>query len=550
MTLAQPEIWRPRISRSLAVGGGAAGLVIAVLIFGALGVVWRGTALSGGEVAAGGSFGGFTAPDLRAFRFTLLQATLSALFSVALAIPLARALARRRFPGRAAILTFLGAPFLLPVVVAILGVVAVWGRSGWLSDASLSLGGPRLDIYGLTGVLIAHVFFNLPLATRLLLEAYHGVPVERWRLAAQLGLEGRALFRIVEWPALRAALPGALALVFLVCATSFAVVLFLGGGPRAATLELAIYEATAYSFDLDRAARLAALQFLLCGLGAAAAFALGASERAAPGLASSAERWDGRNRGALLRDTIIIGIAVLFLTTPILAASLRGIAGLAEFQGKVGQDVLHAAGRTFTVAIAATVLCLIFALPLAALSSACERLARPRARRGVDLISLAPMAASPFVLAVAAIIALRPLASITDLALPMTAAANALAALPFATRVLTPAFTAAHAERGRLADSLGLSGWMRFRALYLPRLRRPLGLAAGLAAALSAGDLGVVALFAAPDAPTLPLLMQQLASGRRIDAAYGAALCLTALAFALFAVFDGLGRRNGRGGAA
>lgn len=538
------RFWRERLAAPVALAGGLSTVIVAALVFGALALVWS-------AATGDGESRGFSTSDLRALRFTALQASLSALLSVGLALPLARALARRRFPGRAAMLTVLGAPFLLPVVVAILGIVAVWGRSGWLSDLGQAIGAGRLDIYGLTGVLIAHVFFNLPLATRLLLEAYRGVPVERWRLAAQLGLEGRALFAHVEWPALRPALPGALALVFLVCATSFAVVLFLGGGPRAATLELAIYEATAYSFDLARAARLAALQFGLCAIGALAAFALGASERAAPGLGAAPDRWDGRSGLSRGVDGAVIGAAALFLGAPLLAAALRGLVGLGELQGGAGTAVALAAARTLGVSLAATALCLALALPLAALSSALDRLGRSGHRRTIDLISLAPLAASPFVLAVAAILALRPLADIPALALPLTAMANALAALPFAVRVLAPALTAAHAERGRLADSLGLRGWMRLRALYLPRLRRPLGLAAGLAAALSAGDLGVIALFSAPDAPTLPLLMQQFATGRRIDAAFGAALCLTALAFVLFALFDiagrsDAGRRRGR----
>ena len=48
-----------------------------------------------------------------------------------LAVPVARALARRRFPGRGLLVTLLGAPFLLPVIVALLGLLAVFGRAGW-----------------------------------------------------------------------------------------------------------------------------------------------------------------------------------------------------------------------------------------------------------------------------------------------------------------------------------------------------------------------------------------------------------------------------------
>ena len=61
---------------------------------------------------------GLSPADWAAIRFTVVQAFLSAFFSVLLAIPVARALARRRFPGRSLLVSLLGAPFLLPTIVA------------------------------------------------------------------------------------------------------------------------------------------------------------------------------------------------------------------------------------------------------------------------------------------------------------------------------------------------------------------------------------------------------------------------------------------------
>ena len=45
-------------------------------------------------------------------------------------------------------------------------------------------GGDWPGIYGLSGILIAHVFFNLPLATRLFLQALDTIPDDQWREAA------------------------------------------------------------------------------------------------------------------------------------------------------------------------------------------------------------------------------------------------------------------------------------------------------------------------------------------------------------------------------
>jgi thiamine transport system permease protein len=141
---------------------------------------------------------------------------------------------------------------------------------------------------------------------------------------------------------------------------------------------------------------------------------------------------------------------------------------------------------------------------------------------------------------------LRPLVDPFALALPVTGLVNAAMALPFALRLTLPAVRQGVASHGRLADQLGLSGWAWARHALWPALRRPAGFAAGLAAALAAGDLGVIALFAPADAPTLPLLVHQLMGAYRMEEAAGAALLLLALALGLFALCDLWGRGGAR----
>ena len=230
--------------------------------------------------ALGLSFQGFTlsAAELSALRFTLLQAGLSALISVVLAVPVARALARRRFFGRGVLISTLGAPFILPVIVAVLGLLAVFGRAGWVNGVLAQFGLPVIPIYGLQGVVLAHVFFNMPLAVRMVLHGWEAIPAERFRLAAGLGFTPADISRHIERPMLRAVLPGTALVIFVICLTSFAVALTLGGGPRATTVELAIYQALRFEFDLPSAARLALLQFALCALAYALAGDAGAAQ--------------------------------------------------------------------------------------------------------------------------------------------------------------------------------------------------------------------------------------------------------------------------------
>ncbi len=513
--------------------GAAAAALLVCVVFGSLAAVaWR------AEGAAR-----FGPADWAALRFTLTQASLSALFSVALAVPVARALARRRFTGRGVLITLLGAPFILPTIVAVLGLLAVFGRSGILSAALGWAGLEPVRIYGLHGVVLAHVFFNLPLATRLLLQGWLAVPAERFRLAAAFGFGPRDVFRHIEWPMLREVVPGAVLVVFLICLTSFAVALTLGGGPRATTVELAIYQAFRFDFDLARAALLALVQFGLCALAALVVYRVAAPAAMGGGLDRPVERHDLKGRGLALLDGGLIGLAALFLLTPLAMIVMNGVPGLAGLPG----TVWLAAGRSLLVALAATGLVIAMALGLALAVVGFERAGRRGAGAALEALGMVALAASPLVIGTGLFILIFPIADPSALALAVTALVNAVMALPFALRALLPALRGVEADHGRLADSLGIGGRARLRLVLLPRLRHPLGFSAGLAAALSMGDLGVIVLFAGGDAATLPLQLYRLMGAYRMGDAAGAALLLLALSLALFWAFDRGGRRDARG---
>ncbi|CUX83846.1 thiamine/thiamine pyrophosphate ABC transporter permease ThiP [Roseibaca calidilacus] len=478
---------------------------------------------------------GLRAADWAAVRFTLLQAFLSALLSVVLAIPVARALARRQFVGRGLLITLMGAPFILPTLVAVLGLLAVFGRSGLVNDALALVGLGPVNIYGLHGVVLAHVFYNLPLATRIILQGWAAIPAERVRLAVSLGFSPADRLRHLEVPMLRELAPGAFLLVFLICLTSFAVALALGGGPRATTVELAIYQAFRFDFDMGRAAALALLQFALCLGAGVLALRVALPSGMGGGLDRPLPRMDYRSHAAW-GDSLLVTLAALFLLVPLALIVLRGAPHLASLPA----PVWHATIRSLWVALGATALTIGFALVLAH-----AILALPRAgAMGLEWLGLAALAASPLVIGTGLFLMLRPVADPRDMALAVTMLVNAGLALPFALRLILPALRDSHATQGRLAASLGLHGGARLRLVTLPRLRRPLGFAAGLTAALSMGDLGVILLFADAERATLPMQLYRLMQAYRQDDAAGAALLLLLCSLALFWAFDRWGRTN------
>jgi len=497
------------------IGAIALALLLALLVLGSAGVV-----------AAQADRWTLGPAEWAAVRFTVWQAALSAGLSALLAVPVARALVRRRFAGRGAVILLMGAPFLLPVVVAVLGLLAVFGRNGAVNQALGLLDLAPFSPYGLLGVVLAHVFLNLPLVVRMLLAGWQAIPAERFRLAQSLGLGPRAIARHLERPMLRGVLTGAALVVFVLCLSSFAVALTLGGSPRATTVELAIYQALVFEFDLGRAAGLATVQFALCAVAVAVAgrfsmpLAFGAGlDRGGviPGPAG-ARRW---------LDGLWITLTALFLLGPVGAVVLRGAPGLADLPA----SVWAAAGRSLAVAVVAAGLAVAGALVLAG----------SRARL-IELAAMLPMAASGLVLGTGIFLVVHPLIRPEALALPVTIVVNAALALPFVYRLILPEMRSLQADYGRLQAALGMTGWAAFRLVTLPRLRRVLGFGAGVAAALSMGDLGVNALFAGENGATLPLMVQRLMGSYRTDLAAAAALLLVGLSFALFALCDRWGR--------
>ncbi len=466
-------------------------------------------------------------------RFTLLQASLSTLLSITLGAGVALALARRtQFPARNAFIAALNLASVLPQVVAALGIVAVAGRAGWLGDAARLLG---VDLgswlYGLPGILIAHVFFNAPLAARVFLASLAALPGDYWRLAAQLGMRPAAIFRLVDLPILKREAPALAALIFLLCFTSFAVVLMLGGGPRASTLEVAIYEAVRFDVDFARAGLLALLQVAIClalalpvlwlvrrpGESAAIGVPLGRPDAAAPAVKAL--------------DAAVLAAAAVLVLPPLLAVGLSGLAAVGSLlRADMGEAIL----TSFAIAIPAAILALALALGLAASARRLAISGRPALASALTMPGSLILAVPPVAVSAGLFVVLRPIANPFALAIPLIILVNALMALPFALRQVEPPLVLSAERYGRLADSLGISGAWRLKLVDWPLLRRPFLAALAIATALSLGDLGVAAFFGSGNILTLPLLLYQRMGAYRMAESASVALLLALLVLALF----------------
>lgn len=505
------------------------GLVALLLILGVVGSALGGLFLAAGPEAAALPW----AYVGHVVRFTILQAALSTMMALGLGAALALALSRRdAFPGRSVFIAALNLASVLPAIVVVFGVVGVFGRAGWLGEG-LRLAGfePGGWLYGMPGILIAHVFFNAPLAARVLLASLTSVPGERWRIAAQLGMPPATIFRLIDLPMIRREAPALAVLIFLLCFTSFAIVLSLGGGPRAATLEVAIYSAVRFDVDFARAGVLALLQIGICA--ALAGPVLWSARRPAEAASGGvlAPRPDKRAAGAAAFDTTALLAGAALILPPLLAILLSGVAGLGSL---FDADVAEAAATSALIAAPAALLSLALALGIAATARSLRRSGHRGVAEGLSLSSSALLAVPPVAVSAGLFVMLRKVTDPFALAVPLIVLVNALTALPFVLRQVEPPLILSAERYGRLAASLGIAGAARIRLVDWPLLKRPIAAAFALAVALSLGDLGVAAFFGSGTILTLPLLLYQRLGNYRMAESASVALLLAAVVLVLF----------------
>jgi len=456
--------------------------------------------------------------------FTLWQAAVSTLITVAIGLPIAWILARFEFPGRATLRAVVTVPFVLPTVVVAL--------------AFLSLAGPRgalgVDLSGTAvAIVAAHVFFNIAVVVRTVGSLWSHIDPRMIHAAATLGAGRWRAFRTVTLPLLRPAILAASAIVFLFTSTSFGVVLLLGA-PRLATIEVEIYRSAAQLFDLPAAAGLAVLQ--LIGVTAALVWysrvqAGAATVQQLLPARAVARRPRGREKAAV---AAIAGVASVISLAPIAAIVTRllstgsGPGSLSRIPSSV-VDPWSAIGNSVRFGLVAMAIAIAVAIPAAVLTNT----RRGAAAGWIDPLLMLPIGSSAvtlgfgFVVALDAPIDIRAWWAIVPIA-------HALVAIPLLLRMVGPVIGSISERLRAAAATLGATPARVWRSIDLPILSPAAAGAAALAFVVSLGEFGATLFVARPGGQTMTLAIFRLL-GRPGDANLAAALTMSLLLVAITA---------------
>jgi thiamine transport system permease protein len=412
-------------------------------------------------------------------------------------------------------------PFVLPTVV--------------VGSAFLALGfRPSLG-----AIVVAHVFFNYAVVVRIVGGFWSHLDPQQDDAARVLGASRLRAFRTVVLPALRPALLGAAAIVFLFTFTSFGVILILGG-PTRSTLETEIYRQTAELLNLRTAAALSVVQVTAV---AAVLVVVGRAEgrhRVALRLRSAGDTARRARTGLerlFVAANLVVMAALLGAPLAVLLARSFATTGGPGFGFYDALGHLHANSVLFVPPVDAIRNSLVFAGEATVIAVgigglAAVAVARSRRGRFLDGALALPLGVSAVTVGFGFLIALdkAPLDLRTSsLLIPI---AQGTVAVPFVVRTIVPVLRSIDPRLREAAMTLGASPARVWREVDGPIVARAGLVAAGFAFAISLGEFGATVFLARPNTQTLPVVIFRLL-GQPGELNFGAAMAASTILMAL-----------------
>jgi thiamine transport system permease protein len=438
--------------------------------------------------------------------FSLWEAIISTLVTLAIGLPATWALSRFTFRGARLARGVLTAPFVLPAVVVAAGVLAI------------------TDSRGVIPILWAHVVFNVSVVLRIVGPRWAMVNLRLEHAAATLGARPSRTFTSVVWPQISDAVISAATLIFIYCFTSFGVIAILGGVSRR-TLETEIFTQAVRLGNTTTATALAVLQALIISL----VFLVVRRLRRSPSLSLHVSAPQALRTKPTHHHTpfIIIAIAVAVVASPLVATVYRSLvinghvsftAWRTLFSGSLpalSVSPQSAVTTSLVFAIAAACICVPLALLVATTSV-------PRA-----LFSL-PLVVSAATLGIGLIITFNTSPYAWRSERWLIPVVHAVIALPLVIRALEPATRAIPSSLRHASATLGASPFISWVRVDLSILKSALLRATGLSMAISLGEFGATSFLSRSGSTTLPIAIAQLL-GRPGAATQQAGFALAAL---------------------
>ena len=528
--------------------------------------------------------------NLESLSFTLVEASVSALATVLIGLPIAWHLARSEWKHVRLVRALLAVPFVTPAIVAAMGFLALISEGGLLWSVGIDL---RLET-GIIGVMaetfgwqhpghfialiLAHAWFNLSLVIRFV-EPPLATFDPRWEEQLSLLPGGNSRINRLRnlWiPFIGPAILCSAVMTFLFSFTSFALVKWLT--PFSTTMESSMANmggaAGIMGYRVDASMVIlstSAVQFLILMITLILLTMLQRRNNSRVSMIS--ENVARNNRGKLSNiGKITIFSGLIFTLAPMISIfiasfRIRTSIGNGQFTERYSFDAWVAAWQGDLSYVSASealsnsliyaVVTLLVSLPLGWILSSTihslEKSNRMKLAKFVDVLSMLPLAISAVMVGLGILLGiLRYNSSLFSFFL-IPVLPHIMLTTPFVVRIMTPAMRAidpVFEQQAKLLNLSPLQCWWHGRLSFL---RGPAIVAASLTLAFSLGEFGASWILVRTGSwDTLSILVDQLMSRPKFDpmvqpVAMATASMLMILTFILFVIAERF-RPKGDGG--
>jgi thiamine transport system permease protein len=438
--------------------------------------------------------------------FTFWQAVVSTALTIAAGLVPAFVMARYEFPGRRLLDGMLASVFVLPTVVMGAAVLAI------LPDAVER---------GVVPILVAHVVFNLAVVVRTVGAVLATVPRDAEAAAATLGASPRRVFREITLPAITPALGAAASIIFVFTFTSFGVIRMLGG-VRQSTVEVEIWRQATQFGNIGKAATLTVLQLVVVAAVVSVSAALQRRRSRSLGLRVRSERRRPVNTGQrrlVVAVALATAVAVVAPLAALVERSLRTRDGysLNAWRNLGATEVRSGTGISTGIdplaSLQVSLQAMVVATVIAVIVGTLAAIAIAAAQRGGNLLDgamMLPIATSAITVGFGILITFDHPPFDWRSSSWIVPVGHALVAVPFVVRTVLPVLRGVDRLRLEAAATLGATPVRAWRAIVAPHLRRPMTVAAGLAAAISLGEFGATSFLSRSGRETMPIAIERL----------------------------------------
>lgn len=444
--------------------------------------------------------------------FTVWQAFVSTAICLVVGIPGAYVLYRKSFRGAQIIQSIITVPFMLPSLVVAIAVTEVGAIVGGVDPV--------------VAIIFANVFANYAVVVRNVGSQWQTLSKSTEEESEVSGAGRLRTTLKVSLPQLKSSIRASSAIVMLYCASSYGIVLSLGGG-QVNTLETAISISVLERLDFAHGALLALLQIAFCLVAFTVSRWGGTNPLSFSPSFSSSKRLDRRDRAAITFTFLVIMLLVvlpLFLVISKAFVSSTGSFTLENFgllNTRGARDLLNITFFDATLNSARNLLVSTFVSILLGVLVAflLAEQSRRRHRSKTDFLGitldaafLLPIGVSSVVIGVGYLVTLTGEISWLLSSWIIVPLVQSIFAIPLVIRIVYPSLLSVEAHTREQAMTDGANTIQLFKNVEYPLLRPVMKTAIAFSALVSLGEFGVANLLTYADQATIPVLMYQLIS--------------------------------------